>query len=133
MTMNHEYTVIPAPARGEKVRGARTPADRYAATLAQALNAMAAEGWEYVRAETLPSEERSGLTSRTTVWMNVLVFRRALATAEAQPLAATAATAPRTPEALPVSPAAASAAEAEVHAGPTAAEPSDKAPPLDGA
>ena len=52
------------------------------AALGSALNAMAAQGWEYVRAETLPSEERSGLTSRTTVWMNVLVFRRAVAPAQ---------------------------------------------------
>lgn len=37
---------------------------------------MAAEGWEYVRAETLPSEERSGLAGRNTVYHNVLVFRR---------------------------------------------------------
>ena len=80
--MHYEYTVTPAPARGEKIRGAKTPADRYAVALAQALNAMAADGWEYVRAETLPSEERSGLTSRTTVWMNVLVFRRGIARAE---------------------------------------------------
>lgn len=80
--MHYEYTVTPAPARGEKIRGAKTPVDRYAVALAQALNAMAADGWEYVRAETLPSEERSGLTSRTTVWMNVLVFRRAIAPAQ---------------------------------------------------
>ena len=80
--MSYEYTVTPAPARGEKIRGAKTPADRYAVALAQALNAMATDGWEYVRAETLPSEERSGLTSRTTVWMNVLVFRRAVAPAQ---------------------------------------------------
>ncbi len=37
---------------------------------------MSAEGWEYVRADVLPSEERSGLTGRTTVYHNVLVFRR---------------------------------------------------------
>ncbi|MDT9702510.1 hypothetical protein, partial [Streptomyces sp. P17] len=51
---------------------------RFAFTLTGVLNDMASEGWEYLRAETLPSEERSGLTSRTTVWHNVLVFRRAL-------------------------------------------------------
>ena len=72
----YEYTVIPSPVRGEKTRNARTPADRFAHALTQALNGMAAQGWEYVRAETLPSEERSGLTGRSTVWMNVLVFRR---------------------------------------------------------
>lgn len=79
-----EYTVIPAPARSEKVKGAKTPADRYAVALTEAINAMAAQGWEYVRAETLPSEERSGLTGRTTMFHNLLVFRRGLA----QPVAA---------------------------------------------
>lgn len=37
---------------------------------------MAGYGWEYQRAETLPSIERSGLTGTTTEWRNVLVFRR---------------------------------------------------------
>lgn len=78
----YEYTVIPAPSRGEKVRGARTGAERFSYALLTEMNRMAALGWEYVRAETLPCEERSGLTSRTTVYHNVLVFRRALAPAE---------------------------------------------------
>lgn len=81
---DYEYTVIPAPGRGEKIRGAKTSADRFCAALGSALNGMAAQGWEYVRAETLPSEERSGLTGRATVWNNVLVFRRALAQVQPQ-------------------------------------------------
>lgn len=96
--MGYEYTVIPAPARGEKTRAAKTPADRYAHALAAALNDMAAQGWEYVRAETLPSEERSGLTGRATVWINVLVFRRATA-AEVAP--APAIPQPATPVVVP--------------------------------
>ncbi len=82
---SYEYTVIPAPARGEKTRGAKTGIDRFAATLTDTLNQMAGDGWEYVRAETLPAEERSGLTSRTTVYHNLLVFRRALAQTAALP------------------------------------------------
>ena len=77
--MRYEYSVVPAPTRGEKVKGAKTPADRYALAMAGELNRLAAEGWEYVRAETLPSEERVGLTGRNTIYHNVLVFRRALA------------------------------------------------------
>lgn len=77
--MSFEYSVIPAPDRGEKARGAKTPADRFSIAFTATLNEMAAEGWEYIRAETLPSEERSGLTGRTTVYHNVLVFRRPLA------------------------------------------------------
>lgn len=71
-----EYKVIAAPDRGEKTRGAKTPGERYAQALTSVLNRMAREGWDYVRAEMLPSEERSGLTRRTTVYNNVLVFRR---------------------------------------------------------
>lgn len=74
-----EYKVVPAPDRGEKAKGARTPSDRFAQALTTVLNAMARDGWDYVRAEMLPSEERSGLTRRTTVYHNMLVFRRALA------------------------------------------------------
>ncbi len=77
--MSFEYSVIPAPDRGEKARGAKTPSDRFSIAFTTTLNEMAAEGWEYIRAETLPSEERSGLTGRTTVYHNVLVFRRPLA------------------------------------------------------
>lgn len=73
---SHEYTVIPAPSRGEKAKGAKTGIERFAATLTDVLNQMARDGWDYVRAETLPAEERSGLTSRTTVYHNLLVFRR---------------------------------------------------------
>lgn len=75
---SYEYTVIPAPARAEKSKGARSGIERFAATLTDTLNEMAREGWDYVRAEVLPAEERSGLTSRNTVYHNVLVFRRAL-------------------------------------------------------
>lgn len=72
----YEYSVIAAPTRGDKAKDARTPTERYALALAGELNRMAAEGWEYLRADVLPSEERSGLTGRTTVYHNVLVFRR---------------------------------------------------------
>lgn len=75
----YEYTVLPAPDRGEKAKGAKTPAERFALSLTEELNRMGAEGWEYIRAETLPTEERSGLTSRSTVYHNVLVFRREIA------------------------------------------------------
>ncbi|HRO14008.1 MAG TPA: DUF4177 domain-containing protein [Paracoccus sp. (in: a-proteobacteria)] len=90
----HEYTVVPAPSRGEKARGARTGVERFAYALTGEINRMAAAGWEYVRAETLPCEERSGLTSRTTVYHNVLVFRRALARTDAAHPVATLAAAP---------------------------------------
>ncbi|RJK99351.1 hypothetical protein D3P06_14650 [Paracoccus aestuarii] len=74
--IRYEYCVIAAPHRTEKSREARTPTDRFAAMLTAELNRMAADGWDYLRADVLPSEERSGLTSRTTIYHNVLVFRR---------------------------------------------------------
>lgn len=77
----YEYRVVPAPLRAEKARGLKTGADRFAHTLTGLMNAEAREGWEYLRADTLPSEERSGLTGRTTVYHTLLVFRRAIAQA----------------------------------------------------
>ena len=73
-----EYKVIPAPLRGLIKWSAQPRIFDYANVLEAAMNDMAAQGWEYQRAETLPSEERSGLTSKTTVFRNMLIFRRAL-------------------------------------------------------
>ena len=82
--MSYEYRVIPAPVKGTKAKGAKTVEERFALTLLEAMNNMAADGWEFQRAETLPSEERSGLTGRKTVYHNLLVFRRkTAATADA--------------------------------------------------
>lgn len=119
----HEYTVIPAPARGEKSRGARTGAERFAHALAVEINRMAAAGWEYIRAETLPCEERSGLTSRTTVYHNVLVFRRRLPSLAAvqDPEVAPRAVPVQTPT-LHAAPAATAAPLAEAPAATPAAE-----------
>lgn len=74
----YEYKVIPAPTKGQKAKGVKTPEARFALAVQTALNEMGAEGWDYVRADLLPSEERSGLTGSTQTWRNLLVFRRAL-------------------------------------------------------
>jgi hypothetical protein len=71
-----EYKVIPAPKRGEKARGVKTTEDRFAYALTQFMNQLGAEGWDYVRADALPCEERVGLTGTKTTFQNVLVFRR---------------------------------------------------------
>lgn len=78
----YEYKVIPAPAKGRKGPGVKGPEARFAHGLETAINAAAAEGWEYLRADILPSEERQGLTSTHTVYRSVLVFRRMLAADE---------------------------------------------------
>ena len=79
----YEYKVIPAPKRGEKIRGVKTTEDRFALTLTQMMNSLGAEGWDYVRADTLPCDERAGLTGTKTTYQNMLVFRRALADVDA--------------------------------------------------
>lgn len=111
--MRYEYTAIPAPARGEKAKDAKTPTDRYALALTGELNRMAGEGWEYVRADVLPSEERSGLAGRATIYHNLLIFRRIIDQTQASvaqsqrrpqpeyPAAASPAPAPRATPRLP--------------------------------
>ena len=74
-----EYRVVPAPRKAEKARGLKTTPERFAHALSQTMNDMAREGWEYLRADTLPCEERAGLTGKTTTYQNMLVFRRAVA------------------------------------------------------
>lgn len=113
----YEYNVIPAPNRGEKDKDAKTPSDRYAIAFTAELNRMAQDGWEYIRADVLPSEERTGLTGRSTVYHNLLVFRRLIAssakagkpalTKTPQPEYPVAASPVRQPEPVPETPAAA--------------------------
>jgi len=77
-----EYKVKPAPTKGVKGKGVKGPEGRFANALEVLMNDMAGEGWEFQRAETLPSIERAGLTGSSTEWRNVLVFRRVVTTAE---------------------------------------------------
>ncbi|MDD9924139.1 MAG: DUF4177 domain-containing protein [Boseongicola sp.] len=72
----YEYLTIAAPNQGTKAKGVKSTADRFALSMTDVLNAQASEGWEYVRAETLPCDERKGLTGSQTTYQNVLVFRR---------------------------------------------------------
>jgi hypothetical protein len=81
----YEYKVVPAPVKGKKAKGVRGTEARFAFALQEVMNQMGAEGWEYQRAETLPSEERHGLTSVSTTYRNMLVFRRPLVDAGQAP------------------------------------------------
>ena len=74
--MIYEYKVVPAPTKGLKAKGLKTTADRFSLAFETAINEYAKEGWEFLRAETLPSEEREGLMGKTTMYQNVLVFKR---------------------------------------------------------
>lgn len=73
-----EYKVVPAPVKGIKTKGVKAPEARFALGVEAAINALAADGWEYLRSDVLPSEERVGLTGSETHWRTLLVFRRAL-------------------------------------------------------
>lgn len=74
----YEYKVVPAPRRPAKTRGRRNAEEKFAYALAEAMNDQAAEGWEYLRADTLPCDARSGLFGTKTIEQNMLVFRRAI-------------------------------------------------------
>jgi len=78
----YEYKIVPAPRKGLKAKGLKSSEDRFAHTLSELINEQARDGWEFQRAETLPSEERSGIRSTTIVYRSVLVFRKAPAEAE---------------------------------------------------
>jgi hypothetical protein len=71
---DHEYRVLAAPDRATKARD--KGADPFAQAVQDVLNAEARDGWEFIRAETLPQVERSGLTGTKTGFKTLLVFRR---------------------------------------------------------
>ena len=75
-----EYKVVPAPMRGLKAKGVKGSPARFANALETVMNDLGADGWEYQRTDTLPVEERQGLTGKTTSFQNMLVFRRVLET-----------------------------------------------------
>lgn len=77
----YEYKVVPAPKKASKVKGVKGTDQRFATALAGIMNEYGAEGWEYQRTDTLPCEERQGLTGRVTTFQNMLVFRREVAAA----------------------------------------------------
>ena len=83
----YEYKVVPSPRKGEKARDAKTTPDRFALALTSLMNRLGQDGWEYLRADTLPCDERVGLTGSKTSFQNMLVFRRFVdAASEALPL-----------------------------------------------
>lgn len=93
----YEYKVVPAPAKGRKAPGVKGAEARFAHGLEAVMNEMASEGWEYMRADVLPSEERQGLASTQTVYRSVLVFRRERSGARHEQPAAPSIPAPASP------------------------------------
>jgi len=86
--------VVPAPRKGRKGKGIKGAGPRFAFAIQTLMNEHASAGWEFVRAETLPSDERAGLASTQTVYRDLLVFRRLRAEEQApvnlEPLASQA-------------------------------------------
>ena len=78
MMQRYEYKVVPSPRKGEKSRAARTTPDRFALAMTTLMNRLALDGWEYLRADTLPCDERVGFTGSKTTFQSLLVFQRAL-------------------------------------------------------
>lgn len=75
----YEYKVIPAPRKAQRNKGAKGTAERFALGLQATLNEVGANGWSYVRSETLPVDERHGLLRKSVEeFHTVLIFRRPL-------------------------------------------------------
>ena len=72
-----EYKAIPAPVFGQRAKGVRGNDGRFAQAMSTTLNQMSLEGWEYIRAESLPANERRGVfRRRVQTHHNLLIFRR---------------------------------------------------------
>lgn len=101
----YDYKVVSAPQRSKKAKGISNPADLFALTLTDAINEHARQGWEYLRAESLPTQTPRGLLKRPTEdSVSVLVFRRERAAMEPQLEAAAPYPAARTAPAVSFSP-----------------------------
>lgn len=75
--MDYEYKCVGAPEKAKRKRGARTRSDRVAGAMQALIEEHAGNGWEYLRTDLVPVEERSGLFGRPhEVHRAVLVFRR---------------------------------------------------------
>ena len=98
-----EYKVVPAPVRAVKSKGLKTTADRFAHTLAERINAEAAGGWQFLRTESLPCEERSRFGAARMSQQVVMVFARERGAARPDAAAALAAVQDNAePRSLPV-------------------------------
>lgn len=75
-----EYKVIPAPRKPVRAKGAKGTTERFAVGLQGLMNELGAEGWSYLRAETLPVDERHGILRKPVEeFHTVLIFARPLA------------------------------------------------------
>lgn len=72
-----EYKTVPLPASPRKYKGLKNPIDRTARTMTELLNEEARGGWQFVRAERMELEVRTGmLRSKDEVDVTLLIFAR---------------------------------------------------------
>lgn len=75
--MTFEYKCVGAPERPKRLRGTWSRSDRVALAMQEIIGAEAVDGWEYMRTDIVPVEEKAGFFGRThEAHRAVLVFRR---------------------------------------------------------
>lgn len=73
-----EYKIVAAPRVAKKFKGVRGHADRFARTVEEVIGEEAVNGWEYFRADTLPSDQKGGILRKgAETYQTLLIFRRA--------------------------------------------------------
>lgn len=78
----YEFKAVAAPRKGKGGKGIKGREAKFANALEETMNELGAEGWDYVRTDMLPCEERSGLLGHTTTDVHMMIFRRALPEAQ---------------------------------------------------
>lgn len=85
----YNYKTIAAPRRLKKVKGVKGQGALLAHSVEELIAVEAAQGWEYLRADTFLVEAKGGMFSKPVVTERaVLVFRKPIAVQMAQPVAA---------------------------------------------
>ena len=85
----YNYKTIAAPRRLKKVKGVKGQDALLAHSVEELIAVEAAQGWEYLRADTFPVEAKGGMFSKPVLTERaVLVFRKPIAVQMAQPVAA---------------------------------------------
>lgn len=75
--MAFEYKCVGGPERPRRLRGTHSRSDRVAVAMQEIIGAEAVDGWEYLRTDLVPVEEKAGIFSRPQeVHRAVLIFRR---------------------------------------------------------
>ncbi len=74
----YEFKVVPAPDQSRRIKGLKRGDDSFSLTISGLMNELGQDGWDYVRAETLPHRRRGWMLRRPVQQRHILVFRRRL-------------------------------------------------------